>query len=93
MRFEFSGTVFHWRGPSPFHFIRVPEEQAADIQGISRSVSYGWGMIPAQVTIGNTSWKTSLFPKDGSYLLPLRDFVRADEQLEIDDDVQVTMEI
>jgi GNAT superfamily N-acetyltransferase len=67
MKFEFSGTIWYWRGPAPHHFITVPAELCQDLRAISRSVTYGWGMIPARVRIGQTEWKTSLFPKDGGY--------------------------
>jgi hypothetical protein len=43
--------------------------------------------------IGGTTWPTSLFPKDGGYVLPLRDRVRTAEGLEIDDSPQVTLTI
>lgn len=46
-------------------------------------VSYGWGMIPVQVRIGDTDWKTSLWPKDGRYIVPLKVAVRRAEQLEL----------
>ncbi|AJT42295.1 DUF1905 domain-containing protein [Psychromicrobium lacuslunae] len=93
MQFEFSGQVIHWRGPSPFHFVRLPDDQAEEIRSVSSAVTYGWGMIPVQATVGATSWKTSLFPKDGGYLLPLRDFVRVNEDLEVGEAVDALIEI
>ena len=42
-------------------------------------LTYGWGVIPARVTVGHTVWETSLFPKDGRYLVPLKDAVRRSE--------------
>lgn len=93
MQFEFSGEVIHWRGPSPFHFVRLPEDQAEEIRSISSAVTYGWGMIPVQATVGATSWTTSLFPKDGGYLLPLRDFVRKNEQLDVGLEVHAILDI
>jgi hypothetical protein len=56
-------------------------------------VTYGWGVIPAQVRIGNTEWQTSLFPKDGRYLVPLKASVRKAEKLEEGDDVTVRLEV
>jgi hypothetical protein len=46
-------------------------------------VSYGWGMIPVQVRIGDTDWTTSLWPKDGRYIVPLKAAVRRAEKLEL----------
>ena len=67
--------------PSPYHFVTVPDEEAAHIKAISRSVTYGWGVIPATVQIGRTRWTTSLFPKDGRYLVPVKASVRKAEDL------------
>ena len=93
MEFEFTGSVVYWRGPSPYHFVAVPEEESSDIKAVSRFVTYGWGVIPVRVRIGNTEWKTSLFPKDGRYLVPIRDMVRKAEKNEVGDEVTVQLEV
>ncbi|HXR70634.1 DUF1905 domain-containing protein [Actinocrinis sp.] len=93
MEFEFTGEIWHWRGPAPFHFVTVPEEQAADIQALASDVTYGWGMIPVQVRLGGTAWKTSLFPKDGGYVLPLKDAVRRAESVELGDTIEVELTV
>jgi hypothetical protein len=76
MRITFSGEIWYWRGPAPFHFVTVPEEECRELQAVSALVSYGWGMIPVRARIGTTEWKTSLFPKDGRYLVPIKDRIR-----------------
>ncbi|MDX2078466.1 MAG: DUF1905 domain-containing protein [bacterium] len=93
MTIEFSGKIIFWRGPSPFYFVAVPPEQSDDIKAISNMVTYGWGVIPVQVRIGNTIWKTSLFPKDGLYLVPLKVSVRKAEKIEEGDEVTVLLEV
>lgn len=90
---RFTGTVFEWRGPAPFHFIRVEEDGTDLLDELAPLVSYGWGMIPVSVRIGETEWRTSLWPKDGGYLLPLRDAVRRAEGIALDDVVAVTMSV
>jgi hypothetical protein len=62
MDIEFEGPIFYWRGPSPYLFVAIPEEQSEDIRAISAMVSYGWGVIPVLARIGKTEWTTSLFP-------------------------------
>ena len=91
--FTFTGEIWHWRGPAPFHFVTVPEEQAADIQALASDVTYGWGMIPVQARLGGTAWKTSLFPKDGGYVLPLKDAVRRAESVELGDTIEVELTV
>ena len=71
MQIEFTGKVIFWRGPAPYFFVAVPEGPSRDIKSISHLVTYGWGMIPVRARIGRTAFETSLFPKDGRYLLPL----------------------
>lgn len=72
MDLEFSGTVWYWKGPAPHHFVTVPPGEAAVLESTSKVVTYGWGMIPVTVRIGKTRWTTSLFPRDGGYIVPLK---------------------
>jgi hypothetical protein len=87
MDLEFAGEIWHWRGPSPYHFVTVPDDDCRALEAVAPMVSYGWGMIPVGARIGETSWTTSLFPKDGRYVVPLKDKVRAEEALEVGDTV------
>jgi hypothetical protein len=91
MEFEFTGEVFQWRGPAPFYYVAVPDDQSADIKDASSLLTYGWGVIPVAVRIGDTEWETSLFPKDGRYLVPLKDRVRRAEGIDDGDAVVVSM--
>ena len=79
MEIGFTGEVFQWRGPSPFYYVAVPDEDSADIREAAALLTYGWGVIPVRVRVGDTVWETSLFPKDGRYLVPLKDAVRRAE--------------
>ena len=81
LEMEFAGELYYWRGPSPYHFVRVPEDMAAVLHDLSPVVSYGWGVIPVRVRIGETDFETSLFPKDGGYVVPVKDLVRKAEDL------------
>ncbi len=76
MDLVFDGPVIEWHGPAPFCFVRVPEAQSADISEVRRMATYGWGVIPVEARIGPVRFTTSLFPKDGGYLLPLKVAVR-----------------
>ena len=93
MQIEFKGKIWFWKGPAPWHFVTVPEDQSRDLKAVSGFVTYGWGMIPVRARIGKTEWKTSMFPKDGSYILPLKTSVREAEHLEEGDKVTVRLEI
>jgi hypothetical protein len=90
---EFSGEVWFWKGPSPWHFVSVPEEESAALEVTVRAVSYGWGMIPVAARIGGTSFTTSLWPKDGGYVVPLKAAVRRAERIEVGDVVGVELTV
>ncbi len=93
MTFEFSGKIFHWRGPAPFLFVAIPENESRNIKVISKEVTYGWGVIPVHVQIGKTEFKTSLFPKDGLYLVPIKMIVQKAENIGKGDKVKIRLEI
>jgi hypothetical protein len=93
MDLEFSGEIIYWRGPAPFHFVTVPDEPSAAIEHVSSLVTYGWGVIPARVQIGQTDYTTSLFPKDERYLVPVNAAVRRAERLALGDDVTVRLHL
>ena len=93
MELVFSGPIWEWRGPAPYHFVTVPEEPAGMIEAASEMVTYGWGMIPVGVQLGDTQWKTSLWPKDGGYIVPLKDAVRKAEKLEVGDVVEISLTV
>jgi len=93
MEYSFDSVVIEWRGPAPFHFARIPDEIAADIKLAAPTLTYGWGVIPATVTIGSTSVTTSLIPRDGGYLVPLKDAIRKPEGFEIGDEITVELRL
>lgn len=93
MIIEFTGKIIYWRGPAPWFFVTVPEKQSRDIKAISALVTYGWGVIPVHVRIGKTEFTTSLFPKDGRYLVPIKASVQKAEQLEEGDNVAIRLEV
>ncbi len=90
---EFSGELMYWRGPAPHYFVRVPEDECRAIKAVSKLVTYGWGMIPVYAIIGATRWKTSLFPKNGGYLVPVTAQTRKCEGLEEGQLVAVKLEM
>jgi hypothetical protein len=91
MNLEFSGELVFWKGPSPWHFITVPDEESGEIEAVAQLVTYGWGVIPVTARIGTTSWQTSLFPKDGLYQVPVKAWVRKAESIELGDRVTVAL--
>lgn len=93
LKFEITGTVIEWRGPAPFYFLPTPIEVTEEIELYKRELTYGWGVIPAKVTIGQTTVSTSLIPRNGSFYIPLKDAVRKPNQIAIGDEVTLILEL
>ncbi len=91
MELRFSGEVIWWRGPAPFHFVVLPEPEAVRMRAVASRVTYGWGCIPATVTVGRTTFTTSIFPKDGGFRVPLKVAARRAEGVELGDDVDLVV--
>ena len=85
--------MISWRGPSPFHFIPIPEAQSKRIKLLAAQLTYGWGVIPVVGKIGKTEFNTSLFPKDGLYYLPIKNQVRFAEEIEVGTEVSVQINL
>ena len=89
MEFSFSARVFEWRGPAPYLFVAVPEDDAEILREMLSALTYGWGMIPVRARIGETDFTTSMWPKDGGYLLPLKVAVQRAEGVGLGDEVSI----
>jgi len=92
MDFEFEGPVIEWRGPAPYFFLRIPEEESGDIKFAAKGMEY-WGQVPVVVRIDGVEFTTALFPKDGRYLIPLKDAVRRAAGIEVDQVLAVALNV
>ena len=93
LTFKFSGEVIYWRGPAPFHFVAVSEPQASKIKAEAARLTYGWGVIPVTAKVGKVEFTTSLFPKNGGYLVPIKNIVRIPENIEVGDTITITLKL
>jgi hypothetical protein len=91
MEISFTSHMIEWRGPAPYYFIPVPLEQSTQIKTIASAITYGWGVVYTHATIGERSWKTTLMPKDGLYLLPIRKVLRLDLKLVENQEIEVEL--
>ena len=91
MKLKFEAEVIYWRGPSPFHFVPLTDAAAKKVKAEAARLTYGWGVIPVTASIGKLEFTTSLFPKDGGYLLPIKNTVRLPAEIEVGDLLEVTL--
>ena len=70
-----------------WYFLTVKKDIADDIKKYTKK-KVGWGQVKVEITIGKTTWQTSLFPsKHGVYMLAVKKDVRAKEDIQEGDDV------
>lgn len=93
MDWAFEAEVFQWRGPAPYFFVATPPQVNDFLHAHHGELTYGWGVIPAQVRIGATEVTTSLIPKDGVYLVPLKVALRRPEGIDDGDGVRVRLHV
>ena len=93
--FHLQAKVWLYSGQAAWHFVTLPQKESELIKELFASAKRGWGSLPVIVTIGQTQWKTSIFPdkKAGAYLLPLKADVRKKENLSAGDTIRFTVEI
>lgn len=93
LKLRFEATVIEWRGPAPFFFAPLPAKHVEGVRRSAKVASYGWGVVPVAAVIGGVRFTTSLFPKDDTYLLPLKMDVRKRCGVTAGDVVEVEMRI
>ena len=81
--FTFTAELWEHDGPGAWHFLSVPEAVADEIEEACRTSASAFGSVRVAVTVGSTTWATSLFPdrKRATYLLPVKRTVREAEGL------------
>ncbi|MEQ1701147.1 MAG: DUF1905 domain-containing protein [Ilumatobacteraceae bacterium] len=83
--FEFSATVWQWQGdgPATWRFVTLPFDVTDEIDDLTSHATRGFGSVRVTVTVGATTWTTSVFPskEHKSFILPVKAQVRKAEGL------------
>lgn len=81
--FEFTAPLWRWNGAAAWHFTTLPHDVADAIEELAAPTRRGFGSVRVEVRVGDTAWRTSLFPdtKAESYVLPVKRAVRDAERL------------
>jgi len=91
LQHRFEARVISWRGPAPYVFAVLPVEVAAAIRALGARASYGWGVIPVEAEIAGVTFTTSLFPREGTYLMPRKVALR--RQVDVQEGAEVMIEM
>jgi len=59
VEWEFDAEVFQWRGPAPYFFVAAPPHVDDVLHARRGELTYGWGVIPARVRVGDESLTTA----------------------------------
>lgn len=92
--FEFSSRLWLYPGEGAWYFLTLPNDVADEIDDLVGERA-GFGSIPVEVTVGASTWKTSLFPdkKSASFVLPVKKAIRVKEGIEVDKTVRVHLRV
>ena len=94
---EFDAELWLWdaRRADTWTFVSVPPELSEEIRDRAAALPpAGFGSVRVAVTIGSSTWQTSVFPgDDGRYGLPVKKAVRRKEGVEAGDQVRVRLEL
>lgn len=84
MDYSFQGKVYRWRSNEGFFFVSLPLDISEEIREISKGLTNGFGSLKVEATIGQFTWRTSIFPvsKSGAFDLPLKAEVRKANDLQ-----------
>jgi hypothetical protein len=93
--YKLKAKVWIWQGEAGWHFVTLPVEASEEIDFYFAHLKHGFGSLKVSVTIGETTWKTSIFPdkKAKSYLLPLKADVRKKENIHEGDEIVFSIAI
>lgn len=92
--YRFTAELWEHDGPAAWCFVDLPHDAADDIADLADDRT-AFGSVRVEVTVGATTWRTSLFPdrKRATYVLPMKRAVRAAEVLEVGDEVRVHLRL
>lgn len=94
---RFTAELWQWdaRKSDGWFFVTLPHDLADDIEAQHGHRAAGFGSVRVEVTVGATTWQTSIFPdsKAQSYVLPVKRQVRVKESLGPGTPVNVTLRV
>lgn len=93
--YRFQAELWEYGGSTSWYFLTVPFEQSDEIEELTSLTRRGFGSVRVRVTIGKTTWTTSVFPdsKRKAYILPVKKPVRKSEGLDVGSVADVILEL
>lgn len=90
MEWDFNAELWLWKSDAAWHFITLPPDVADEIEDMPMNRG-GFGSLRVEVTIGSSTWRTSIFPskEHASFVLPIKKQVRQAQGLSVGDPCSV----
>jgi hypothetical protein len=93
----FDAELWVWdaRRADSWTFVSLPADASDEIRDLAHGPRRGFGSVRARVTVGGSTWATSIFPDSarGSYVLPIKRAIRKAEGLDVGDIATVTVQL
>jgi len=92
---RFEAELWRYQGDAAWYFVTVPAGVSDAIRDEAPGPRRGFGSVRVRVTVGATTWATSVFPqaKEGTFVLPVKKAVRTAEGIDEGDAVPVELEV
>lgn len=94
---DFEAQLWVWdaRRADSWTFVSLPADASEEIRELAAGPRRGFGSVRVRVTVGGSTWQTSIFPDSGRgcYVLPIKRAVRRAEALDEGDVVAVSVDL
>jgi hypothetical protein len=93
--FKVNANVWVYPGKAGWYFVSIPEDITEKIDFYFSHAKRGWGSLRVKVDLGESTWKTSIFPdrKTNTYLLPIKSEIRMKERVTEGGSLDINLEI
>lgn len=94
--YRIRARLWRWSGKAAWYFITLPPRVSREISLVDAGPRRrGFGSLRTEVTIGQSTWTTSIFPSAPlkSYLLPIKAAVRKAEKLVVGQQVSALLRV
>ena len=93
--YRFDAELWRWEANAGWYFVTVPAAISDEIKARAAGPRRGFGSVRVRVTIGASTWSTSVFPDSvrNAYLLPVKKAVRTRQRVDEGDPVTVALDV
>jgi Domain of unknown function (DUF1905) len=92
--YEFTAELWPWEVRRDlWTFVTLPVDASEEVTAIGEGLHRGFGAVPVRVRMGAVTWRTSVFPLNGAYVLPVKRAVRDANRVDVGDEVAVWIEV